>query len=71
MIVAENIRSAKTIRQTIQDMILSSGGMTIDYIGVADSVTLQELTEIESAAVILLAVRLGETRLIDNTVIRC
>jgi len=69
MIVTEKIRSAETIRQTIQDKILSAGGMTIDYIAVADPLTLQELTAIDTAAVILLAVHLGSTRLIDNVLI--
>jgi len=69
MIVTENIRSAETVRQAIQDKILSTGEMTIDYIAVADPVTLQELSTIETDAVILLAVRLGTTRLIDNALI--
>lgn len=69
MITAENIRSAAIIRQTIQEMILTTEGMAIDYIAVADPVTLQELSVIEKAAVILLAVRLGTTRLIDNVLV--
>jgi pantoate--beta-alanine ligase len=69
MIVTENIRSAATIRQTIQDKILSAGEMTIDYIAVADPLTLTELTVIETEAVILLAVRLGCTRLLDNVLV--
>ena len=70
MIVTENVRSAETIRQTIQDKILSAGDMTIDYIAIADPVTLRELSAIETDVVILLAVRLGTTRLIDNLLIR-
>jgi pantoate--beta-alanine ligase len=69
MILTENIRSAETIRRAIQDMILSAGGMEMDYIAVADPVTLQELTTVETDAVILLAVRLGSTRLIDNVLL--
>jgi pantoate--beta-alanine ligase len=69
MILTENIRSVKTIRQSIQDMILSAGGMDVDYIAVADPVTLQELITVETEAVILLAVRLGPTRLIDNVLL--
>ena len=71
IIVTQNIRSPETIRQMIRDRILSAGGMTIDYITVADPVTLTELTTIETAAVVLLAVRLGSTRLIDNVLVRC
>jgi len=69
MIVTENVRSAETIRQAIRDKILLAGGMTIDYIAVVNPLTLQELTAIETKAVILLAVRLGATRLIDNMLI--
>jgi pantoate--beta-alanine ligase len=69
MIVTQNIYSVETIRQMIQDKIVSAGGMTIDYIAIVDPVTLQELRAIETAAVILLAVRLGTTRLIDNTLV--
>jgi len=69
MIVTENIRSVKTIQQMIQNKILSAGGMTIDYIAIANPLTLQELSEVETEAVILLAVRLGATRLIDNVLI--
>ena len=69
MIVYENIRSAETIRQAIQKKILSAGGMTIDYIAVANPVTLQELAAIETEAVILAALRLGSTRLIDNVLV--
>ena len=68
MIVQDNIRSAETIRQMIRENIQQAGGMMIDYIAVADPVTLQELATIETGAVLLLAVRLGATRLIDNVV---
>ena len=70
MIVIENIRSAETIRQAILDMIVLAGGMTIDYIAVTDPLTLQELSVIETGAAILLAVRLGSTRLIDNVLVK-
>jgi len=69
MILIDNIRSAETIRQMIRANILAAGGMTIDYIAVADPITLQELTSIDTGAVILLAVRLGATRLIDNVLV--
>jgi pantoate--beta-alanine ligase len=68
MIVTAKIRSAETIRRVLGEKIRSAG-MTIDYVAVADPATLQELTEIESEAVILLAARLGSTRLIDNALI--
>ena len=66
MVATENIRSAETIRQMIREKILSADGIMIDYIAVVDPLTLRELSSIETEAVILLAVRLGSTRLIDN-----
>ena len=70
MILAENVRSAERIRQVIREKILSTGGMAIDYIAVADPLTLRELSVIETEAVILLAVRCGSVRLIDNILIK-
>ena len=71
MILTENVRSAEMIRQVVRERILKPGGMSVDYIAVAEPLTLQELSVIEAEAVILLAVRLGSTRLIDNALVRC
>jgi pantoate--beta-alanine ligase len=38
----------------------------IDYISIADPITLEEIRHVDGAAVILLAVKIGSTRLIDN-----
>ena len=70
MIVTENVHSAETIRQAMHDMILSAGGMTVDYIAIVDPITLQELEKIGADTIILLAVRLGSTRLIDNILVK-
>ena len=42
---------------------------TIDYVSVADSESLEELTVIDRPALVSLAVRFGGTRLIDNTML--
>ena len=41
----------------------------IDYVSVADADTLEELVMVEGRAMVSTAVRLGQTRLIDNVVI--
>jgi pantoate--beta-alanine ligase len=41
----------------------------IDYVSVADPVTLDELDEITGKALISMAVKFGKTRLIDNVVL--
>ncbi len=42
---------------------------TIDYVSIANPETLEELAEIAAPALVSLAVRIGGTRLIDNTVL--
>jgi pantoate--beta-alanine ligase len=69
MINDKNICNVETIRQIIRSKIETVFDMTIDYISIADLQTLHELTTIHTDAVILVAARLGKTRLIDNIVI--
>jgi len=63
-------RNAAAIVETIQTTIRSEPAAQIDYIGVVDNETLAPVERIgEEAVLIAVAVRFGETRLIDNTVI--
>ena len=41
----------------------------IDYVAVTDYETLEELTAVDRPALLLLAARVGATRLIDNTLL--
>ena len=45
------------------------GGAVIDYVSVADRVTLDELELVTDGALVSLAVRFGATRLIDNLIL--
>ncbi len=60
-----------TIIEQMMTLILSRPSARIDYVSVADAATLEELEEIPEHGQILvsLAVRIGATRLIDNTII--
>jgi pantoate--beta-alanine ligase len=42
----------------------------LDYVSAADPTTLEELEQIQAGALLSLAVFFGETRLIDNLVLR-
>jgi pantoate--beta-alanine ligase len=42
----------------------------VEYVGLCDPENLQEIEQIENAAVLLLAVRIGKARLIDNTILK-
>lgn len=54
----------------VRQVIDEAGITQIDYIAVADPETLEPLTVVESTAVILVAVHVGQTRLIDNYLIQ-
>jgi pantoate--beta-alanine ligase len=64
-------RDCSRVRETMRDLITSRTSGTIDYISIADGVTLQEVAEANPGRPLLisLAVRFGSTRLIDNTTI--
>jgi pantoate--beta-alanine ligase len=67
-LVLEGGRDAVTIRGTMEVMIRTESSAAIDYLSIADAVTLQEQTTLQSGREILisLAARFGSTRLIDN-----
>jgi pantoate--beta-alanine ligase len=62
-------RDAARIRDRLRQMIAAEGGLQLDYLVVVDPHTLDELSRIEASAVVLLAARVGSTRLIDNEVL--
>lgn len=62
-------RDATTIQQLLQAKLDSEPLAKTDYAVVVDAQTLLPIERIERAAVILLAVRIGATRLIDNAVL--
>lgn len=68
----ESIAAGETRAVTIAGMIgetLQSQVDAIDYVAIADGVTLEPVEVIAANTVILLAVKIGNTRLIDNCVV--
>ncbi len=64
--VAEGQWDAAKVRAEVTEAIRQEPLLNIDYVSVADDATLEELTVIDRAALLLLAARVGRTRLIDN-----
>jgi pantoate--beta-alanine ligase len=62
-------RNAKTILEEVRAMIETEPLAQIDYVALCHPETLQPLDRIEGPALAALAVRFGETRLIDNLLI--
>jgi len=59
-------REPEILRSRMRAVIQAEQGIAIDYCEAADTETLAPLIDAQSGMVLLLAVRLGKTRLIDN-----
>ena len=63
------VRDAEQLRQRMKTHIQKQPLANIEYISLADTKTLDEFKRIETPALVSLAVRIGNTRLIDNIVL--
>ncbi len=70
--VREGVRVSVRIINEMSEFITNRSAGVIDYISIADSNTLEELSAIEGqrSVLISLAVRFGATRLIDNQIVK-
>jgi pantoate--beta-alanine ligase len=59
-------RSGGELRDVMLDVLAEEPLASVDYVSVADGRTLTELERVDGPALLSLAVRFGETRLIDN-----
>ena len=59
-------RRVRSLQSAAENMIGAEPLAKIDYVAVVDAETLAPIDTIERQAVLLLAVRIGATRLIDN-----
>ncbi|MFB3053365.1 MAG: pantoate--beta-alanine ligase, partial [Dehalococcoidia bacterium] len=66
MVEREGVRDAGRLKEALADCIRREPLARIDYVAVTDYETLAELTVIDRPALLLLAVRIGSIRLIDN-----
>ena len=69
-LAARGTRDSRKIVNILRDFISRTACAKIDYIGIVDKMTLEPLRIIEKEALLLLAVYIGKTRLIDNTLLQ-
>ena len=62
-------KDADRIRQQMTSLIQKEPLAKIDYVSIADASTLAELKTVDRPALASLAIRIGKTRLIDNTIL--
>ena len=58
-----------TLRETARSVLEAESGVEVEYVSVADMHNLEELDVIKDSAVISGAVRLGQTRILDNIIL--
>jgi pantoate--beta-alanine ligase len=68
-LLAEGVRDVATLEARVREMIESELHTTIDYVTVVDAQELTPLKSVEDRALLALAVFVGNTRLIDNTIL--
>jgi pantoate--beta-alanine ligase len=69
-LVESGIIDAAHIQQKMQERILAEPAVSgVDYIGVYDPITLNELSELKDEILLAAAVKIGRTRLIDNMLV--
>jgi pantoate--beta-alanine ligase len=59
-------RSAVVLRGLMEEVIATEPLAAVEYVSCADALTLRELEWVDGPALLSLAVRFGQTRLIDN-----
>jgi pantoate--beta-alanine ligase len=69
-IVGDGEWDAGAVVAAARAVLESEPKLTIDYVALVDPVTLQPVGELTGEALLLLAVRVGRTRLLDNTTLR-
>jgi pantoate--beta-alanine ligase len=66
---ADGERSADALRSVMRDVLAGEPLADVEYVSVADDRTLDELSTVDRSALLSMAVRFGETRLIDNEIL--
>jgi pantoate--beta-alanine ligase len=62
-------RSGHALRGLMREVLATEPLADIDYVSIADAATLEELETVDQPALASMAVRFGETRLIDNEIL--
>jgi pantoate--beta-alanine ligase len=67
--IAEGARDAGTIREHLATRIRETPGAVLDYVAVLDANSFQEVPHLKGRVLLVLAARIGTTRLIDNVAV--
>jgi pantoate--beta-alanine ligase len=69
MAMEQGVSDADRVRDKLSNLIRAQPGAELEYVSISDEDTLEEVETIDRPVLVLLAARLGATRLIDNAVL--
>lgn len=70
LVVSKKVCSAAALRSAAERMLRVLPSAVVEYVALVDPVTLAPVSAVRAPVVLLCAVRMGTTRLIDNIIIR-
>ncbi len=68
MVMEKGMADAEVVRAAVRTIVAEQPLVRLDYVSVADEDTMEELERIDRPALVLVAAKVGSTRLIDNVV---
>ena len=69
-VVVDGQRDAARVADFVRSVVASEPRVALEYVEVRDALELTTMSEIDGSVLIAVAARLGETRLIDNVMVR-
>ena len=69
MVMEQGGSDADRVRDKLSNLIRAQPGVELEYVSISDEDTFEEVETIDRPVLVLLAARLGATRLIDNAVL--
>ncbi len=69
MVMEDGVTDADRVRDAVRSIVAGQPLVQLEYASVVDEETLAELDRIDGPALVLLAAKVGSTRLIDNVVV--
>jgi len=69
MVMEDGVTTAAPVKEAAQRIIARQPLVRLEYISISGEETLEELRVIDRPALVLIAARIGTTRLIDNMVV--
>jgi pantoate--beta-alanine ligase len=69
MVMEDGVTDTTFVKLAVHRILQQQPAVQVEYVSVSDETTLEEMTSIDRPAMVLLAAKVGNTRLIDNAMV--